>query len=195
MNKKELRAVMKGLLAGIPAADLTERSRLVARRVADTEAWKRADTVLGFLSMPHELDTADLLAAARVGGKRVAVPLIEGEDIRFLLLTQDPASLPRDRWGIPVPDPSWTELEPAHAGRILVAAPGLAFDRQGNRLGRGKGYYDRFLIRARRQAPDMAVLGVCLSEQIVDAVPHEDHDQPLDGLVTERETLLRVPLP
>jgi 5-formyltetrahydrofolate cyclo-ligase len=111
------------------------------------------------------------------------------------VLDRDPASLPRDRWGIPVPDPSWAEVEAARAGRILVAAPGLAFDRQGNRLGRGKGYYDRFLIRSRAEARAITVLGVCLSEQIVDTVPHESHDQPLDGLVTERETLLIPPLP
>jgi 5-formyltetrahydrofolate cyclo-ligase len=189
MNKKELRAAMKTLLAGIPAADLADRSRLVARRLADTEAWGRADTVLGFLSMPHELDTSALLEGARAAGKRVAVPLIHGNDIRFLLLARDPASLPRDRWGIPVPDPAGDELQAARAGRILVAAPGLAFDRKGNRLGRGKGYYDRFLLRARREAQGITVLGICLSEQLVDAVPAEDHDQLLDGLVTEGETI------
>ena len=195
MNKREMRAAMKALLAGIPPADLAGRSRLIARRCAETDAWGRADTVLGFLSMPHELDTAALLSAARAGGRQVAVPLIAGDDIRFLLLARDPAALPRDRWGIPVPDPAWTELEPARAGRILVAAPGLAFDRQGNRLGRGKGYYDRFLIRARRESSSITVLGICLSEQLVEAVPREDHDQPLDGLVTETETILFAPLP
>jgi 5-formyltetrahydrofolate cyclo-ligase len=195
MNKKELRAAMKALLTGVDAADLAERSRRIARRLAETGAWGRADTVLGFLSMPHELDTADLLAAARAAGKQVAVPLIDGDDIRFLLLTRDPSSLARDRWGIPVPDPSWAELKAARAGRILVAAPGLAFDRTGNRLGRGKGYYDRFLIRARREARSITVLGICLSEQVVDVVPHEDHDQPLDGLVTETETILFSPHP
>jgi 5-formyltetrahydrofolate cyclo-ligase len=195
MNKREMRAVMKGLLSRIPAADLAERSRLVARRLAETEAWQDADTVLGFLSMPHELDTAELLASARAGGKQVAVPLIDGEDIRFLLLAQDPALLPRDRWGIPVPDPAWAEMQPALAGRILVAAPGLAFDRKGGRLGRGKCYYDRFLARARAQARHVTVLGICLSEQVVETVPTEAHDVPLDGLVTERETILVASLP
>jgi 5-formyltetrahydrofolate cyclo-ligase len=195
MNKREMRAAMKTILSGIPVEDLAERSRLVARRLAETEAWRRADTVLGFLSMPRELDTDALLAAARAGGKRVAVPLIDGADIRFLLLARDPALLPRDRWGIPVPDPAWAELAPASAGRILVAAPGLAFDRKGNRLGRGKGYYDRFLVRARAEARQVTVLGICLSEQLVDSVPREAHDQPLDGLVTERETILFAPLP
>jgi 5-formyltetrahydrofolate cyclo-ligase len=195
MNKRELRASMKALLDGVTAADLAERSRRVARRLAQTDAWGSADTVLGFLSMPHELDTAELLSAARAGGKRVAVPLIDGDDIRFLVVGSDPAALPRDRWGIPVPDPSWEEMDPVRAGRILVAAPGLAFDRAGNRLGRGKGYYDRFLARTRSAAQGVTVIGICLSDQVVDAVPREDHDQPLDGLVTERETLLFTQVP
>jgi 5-formyltetrahydrofolate cyclo-ligase len=195
MNKRELRNTMKALLDDVAGADLAERSRRVARRLARTDAWKTADTVLGFLSMPHELDTAELLSAARAGGKRVAVPLIDGDDIRFLVVGSDPAALPRDKWGIPVPDPAWEEMDPTRAGRILVAAPGLAFDRNGNRLGRGKGYYDRFLARTRSVAESVTVIGICLSEQVVDAVPHEDHDQPLDGVVTEGETLLfpRIP--
>ena len=81
-------------------------------------------------------------------------------------------------------------LDLARAGRVLVAAPGLAFDREGNRLGRGKGYYDRFLARARAAAAGVSVIGVCLTEQLVTAVPHGERDQRLDGIVTENETII-----
>jgi 5-formyltetrahydrofolate cyclo-ligase len=195
MNKRDLRAAMMALIKGFEPDDLRQRSRLIAARLAETDAWRDADTVLAFLSMPRELETAGLIAAARAEGKHVAVPLIEGEEIRFLVVQSDPADLPRDRWGIPVPDPAWPGLDLARAARTLVAAPGLAFDRQGNRLGRGKGYYDRFLTRARRQARHIDVIGLCLSEQLVDAVPHDERDQPLDGIVTERETVLIASLP
>jgi len=190
MNKLELRAVMKRLLAGIDAVDFAERSSAVARRLALTGAWGRADTVLCFLSMPHELDTAGVILAARARGKAVAVPRIEQEDIRFVIMPPDAGGLRRDAWGIPEPDPAWMPLDLARAGYLLVAAPGLAFDRQGNRLGRGKGYYDRFLGGARRAAQSIIALGICLSEQLVDAVPHGERDQRLDGIVTEKETIL-----
>jgi 5-formyltetrahydrofolate cyclo-ligase len=190
MNKAEMRAAMKRLMNGIDPADLADRSAAIARRFSLTEAWARADTVLCFLSMPHELDTADLILAARARGKAVAVPRIERNDIRFVVMPPDTVELLRDAWGIPEPDPAWLPLDLAHAAHLLVAAPGLAFDRQGNRLGRGKGYYDRFLVGARRAVKSITALGICLSEQLVDAVPHGERDQRLDGIVTEKETIL-----
>ncbi len=190
MNKVEMRAAMKRCLRGIGAADLVERSAAIAQRLALTEAWDRADSVLCFLSMPHELDTAAVISGARAGGRTVAVPRIEENDIRFVVMPPEAGALPRDAWGIPEPDPAWLPLDLARAARVLVAVPGLAFDRQGNRLGRGKGYYDRFLSAARRTAKSITALGVCLSEQLVDAVPHGERDQRLDGAVTEKETIL-----
>ena len=185
-----MRAFMKRLLAGIDAADIAERSAAIARRLAHTEAWARADTILCFLSMPHELDTAEVIRAARARGKAVAVPRIEQEDIRFVVMPRDAGELSRNAWGIPEPDRAWLPLDLAAAGPLLVTAPGLAFDRQGNRLGRGKGYYDRFLAGARRAAGGIIALGICLSEQLVEAVPHGERDQRLDGIVTEKETVL-----
>jgi len=185
-----MRAAMKRRLGGIDPGDLRERSAAIARRLALTEAWARADTVLCFLSMPHELDTVAVIREARAGGRAVAVPRIERNDIRFVVMPPDAGELPRDAWGIPEPDPAWLPLDLGRAAHILVAAPGLAFDRQGNRLGRGKGYYDRFLVGARRAARGITALGVCLSEQLVEAVPHGERDQRLDGIVTENETIL-----
>ena len=185
-----MRAAMAGVLRGIGAADISARSARIAERLAATDAWKSADAVLCFLSMPHEIDTAPLIGAARAQGKTVAVPRIEGNDIRFHVLPAGANDLPRDRWGIPVPDPSWPALDLARAARLLVAAPGLAFDRTGNRLGRGKGYYDRFLLMARGTARNVTAIGICLSEQLVGAVQYGPADQRLDGVVTEAETIL-----
>jgi len=190
MNKAEMRTAMTRLLRGLPAAGLAPRSARAAGLFAATRPWRDTGVVLCFLSMPHELDTTPLITAAREEGKAVAVPVIEAGEIRFVVMAADPAGLPRDRWGIPVPDPSWPTLDLARARRPLVAAPGLAFDRSGNRLGRGKGYYDRFLARARAEAP-VAAIGICFSEQLVPEVPHGDHDQPLDGVITDAEAILR----
>jgi 5-formyltetrahydrofolate cyclo-ligase len=181
---------MKLCLMGIDAADLVERSAAIARRLALTDAWNRAETVLCFLSMPHELDTAAMISEARARSKTVAVPRIEENDIRFFIMAAHTGPLTRDAWGIPEPDPTWQPLDLTRAAGVLVTVPGLAFDRLGNRLGRGKGYYDRFLAHARRTAQRVTALGVCLSEQLVDAVPHGERDQRLDGAVTEKETIL-----
>jgi 5-formyltetrahydrofolate cyclo-ligase len=193
MDKAEMRARMKRMLAGLAEGDLRERSGRVAERFVLTAAWAAADTVLCFLSMAHEIRTGTLIERARTAGKRVAVPRIEGDDIRFLLMPGEARGLKRDRWGIPVPGPDWPVLDLASSHRMLVAAPGLAFDREGNRLGRGKGYYDRFLVRARGEAPAITTIAICLSEQLVPAVPHGESDQRLDGIVTEDETIMIRP--
>ena len=106
-----MRAVMKRRLNGIDPADLLQRSAAIARRLALTEAWSRADTVLCFLSMPHELDTAAVVLEARARGKTVAVPRIEENDIRFVVMPLVTGELPRDAWGIPEPDPAWLPLD------------------------------------------------------------------------------------
>ena len=188
MDKKAMRALMKARLGEIRPEDMAMRSGLVAERLAAMPQWPRADTVLCFLSMPHEIVTGPIIQAARAAGKTVAVPRIEGADIRFLVMPSNTGTLPLDRWNIPVPDPLWPPLDPPRSGRILVACPGLAFDREGNRLGRGKGYYDRFLSRLRQEAREVFTVGVCLSEQLLPSLPHEDFDQRMDALVTERET-------
>jgi 5-formyltetrahydrofolate cyclo-ligase len=190
MNKAEMRREMQGFLDAMSGEDLAERSARVAVRLAETAAWTWMEVLLSFLSMPREIATHRLIRAAYAAGKSVAVPRIEEGDIRFLCLPPDAPPPPRDRWGIPVPDPAWPALDPARAGRMLVAAPGLAFDRKGNRLGRGKGYYDRFLSRARASGAQCLVLGICFSNQLVHEVPHSDHDEPVDGVVTETETIL-----
>ena len=190
MDKKAMRSLMKARLGEIQPEDMAQRSGRVAERLAAMPQWSRADTVLCFLSMPHEIATSPLNQAAWAAGKTVAVPRIEEEDIQFLVMPSSTGELPLDRWNIPVPDPLWPPLDPSRSGRILVACPGLAFDREGNRLGRGKGYYDRFLSRLQQEAREVFTVGVCLSEQLLPSLPHEDFDQKMDALVTERETVV-----
>jgi 5-formyltetrahydrofolate cyclo-ligase len=193
MNKAEMRRAMQRVLDTMSGDELADRSARVSRRLEETGAWAWMDVLLSFLSMPREIATGAMIAAARAAARPVAVPRIESGDIRFLVMPADAPPPPRDRWGIPIPSASWPPLDPARAGRILVAAPGLAFDRRGNRLGRGKGYYDRFLSRARASGARVLVIGVCFEDQLVDEVPHTDQDQRMDGVVTERQTLMFEP--
>jgi 5-formyltetrahydrofolate cyclo-ligase len=191
MTKAELRRSMKGALAGIGSELIAEASAAVTRRLSASEPWKGSRLLLCFLSMPGELDTAPLIAAARADGKSVAVPRIEGSSIEFRLLVGDPSALPRDRWGIPVPDPSWPAADLLAGAPVLVVTPGLAFDRRGNRLGRGGGYYDGFLRTARGDpALSLAAIGVCLSVQLVAEAPHDERDERVDGVATENELIL-----
>ncbi len=191
MTKAELRGRMQAVLGRIDGSDLLQRSGEAARRFQEVPAWQEAPVILCFLSMPHELDTAALIKGARASGRRVAVPRIEEDVIRFVFLPEDAGELPRDHWGIPVPGPHWEPFMPFRGMRALAAVPGLAFDRRANRLGRGRGFYDRFLMEARTALGDgITAIGLCLSEQLVDEVPHTERDERLDGVVTERESIV-----
>jgi 5-formyltetrahydrofolate cyclo-ligase len=184
---------MKQALAAVGPGAMAARSDLASRRLAALPAWERARLVVCFLSMPGEIDTLPVIAAARAAGKTVAVPMIEGARISFRLLGSDPAQLPRDRWGIPVPDPAWPVADLRASAPVIVVTPGLAFDRKGNRLGRGGGYYDGFLREARARDGDaraLAVVGICLAVQVADEVPHDDRDERVDAIVTDEELIL-----
>ncbi len=196
MQKKELRREIHARLAGLSDPEKRARTAAITARLTATDWWRDAEAVLAFLSMPGELDTAPLVQAARAAGKAVAVPRIAGDDLVFHRIDRPDTPLLPGVFGIPEPDAGLPVFRPEEArrARVLVVTPGLAFDGRFNRLGRGKGYYDRFLRRIREAAGgangggNVRAVGVCFSEQLVDGVPVDGHDQPLDGLVTDRET-------
>jgi 5-formyltetrahydrofolate cyclo-ligase len=145
--KKQLRAAMTARLKAVAPAERKRRSQAAAAIALDLPAWADASLVLAFLSMPAEIDTLPVIEPALEAGKRVAVPRIDDGDLAFIELKGDWRSWPLDRWNIPTPPADAPVLPAAQIASLpcLSLVPGLAFDRNGGRLGRGKGYYDRFL--------------------------------------------------
>lgn len=195
-RKTALRKRMKALLSALAPDDAARRSQGAAGHFRGLPEYAMADIVLAFLSMPGEIGTEDLVEAARADGKVVAVPRMErspedGDYIVFVPLPRDFRSWPLDRYGIPEPPAEVPALatERLGAARVVVATPGLAFDRKGGRLGRGKGYYDRFLSQARKAAAgyggSLVACGLCHALQLVDEVPMGAGDQRVDLVVTE----------
>jgi len=194
--KKALRQRMKALLAGMDHSDAAQRSLGATGHFRALPGYATADIVLAFLSMPGEIGTEALVEAAMADGKVVAVPrmeksLAEGDYIVFVPLPREYRSWPLDRYGIPEPPVDTPALGPGELGaaKVIVATPGLAFDRRGGRLGRGKGYYDRFLSQAREAAAryggSLLACGLCYALQLVDEVPTSGGDQRVDMVVTE----------
>lgn len=185
---------MRKRLSRVSGQDWKQRSGLICSRLVAAAAFRESRSVLVFLSMSHEVDTAPIIAEAQAAGKLVAVPSIDGDRLAFRMLAGDPEALPLDDYGIRVPRVEWPVFDPAASRtRTLVVVPGLAFDRNGNRLGRGKGFYDRFLRDARVAAGEnLVAVAICLSEQITELVPTGPDDQRVDAIVTERE-LVTIP--
>jgi 5-formyltetrahydrofolate cyclo-ligase len=145
---------------------------------------RAARAVMLFVSMEDEADTRPLIRRCLAAGKAVYAPACEpaarGLTPLRLHALED---LRPGFYGILAPPPGET-CRPADLD--LVLTPARAYDRGGNRLGRGAGYYDRFLAQ-----PGMRALrvGVAFACQVLDAVPHEAHDLPVRILVTEDETI------
>ena len=180
MTKQELRRRLKERRAAISPAEQKEAARTIVSRIAASKEFQRASAVLLYAPMPGELDLLPLLRAARKAGKPVAFPRCDTETgtLRFFLWEPD-ARLQPGAYGIPEPPSHAKEYRPdAHTLCIL---PGLAFSPTGERLGYGKGYYDRFLAAF----PGLAVGAVC-EKLVIRDLPTEPHDRPVSILFTER---------
>ncbi|MDY5632554.1 MAG: 5-formyltetrahydrofolate cyclo-ligase [Bacteroidaceae bacterium] len=140
-------------------------------RVMAMPRWQTARTVMLYQAMSDEVDLQPLVEAAWQTGKRVLMPVVKGAEMAVRLVdAQTPHRL--SAYGIREPQ---GEDFTAYETIDLILVPGMAFDAEGHRLGRGKGYYDRFLPLCKRAW----TLGVCFPFQRVDSVPVDAMDQPV----------------
>ena len=155
-----------------------------AAAVVALPEFQRARSVFLYLPMPEEIDTTAVAAAAWADGKVVLLPRCRISD---RAMDACPAFSFDDEMTpsyYDIPEPC---TEPYDAGQVdFVIVPGLAFDRAGGRLGRGAGFYDRFIERLGGHA---VTVGLAFHQQIIETVPMFDHDARLDILVTDTETL------
>jgi len=166
-------------------------SLAVGERLFATAWWREAPWVFVYVAMGGEVDTAPIVTRAAGEGKRVAIPRMEGGAIVFYSYAGRPQELVLNRFGIREPGPDCAPAAPLRLkeGPLLVLCPGLAFARGLRRLGRGKGYYDRFLARARGAPQRCLAVGLACAAQLVEEVPAAAWDARLDGLVTDREVV------
>jgi 5-formyltetrahydrofolate cyclo-ligase len=190
MLKSELRKLMtEQRLALSPQ----ERERLGAGAQAaliSSEAFARARLVLLYDPIRGEVPTERIAAAAVAAGKQLALPRV-GREPRHLWLhayAGDPALLVAGAYGIREPAPDWPLVAPQAVD--LVVVPGVAFDRQGNRLGYGGGYYDRMLPTVRSGNPSAVLVGLAYGFQVVAGLPGDSHDVPVDAIATEAGLIL-----
>jgi 5-formyltetrahydrofolate cyclo-ligase len=181
--KARLRESMRSRLDAVDGARALEAGEAIAERLMEWSEWQRASAIALFSMVRGEVDTSALARAARGAGKRLLFPrMVAGRTLEFAAI-ETPHSLRIGRHGVLEPD----ERCRAEAIRddVLVLVQGLAFDRQGGRLGRGAGYYDRALGGVRIESGRPLFVGVGFSFQIVDSVPMAALDVRMDGVVTE----------
>lgn len=176
MTKHELRHEMRSLKKQYTPEQLAKMSAKVCEQLQANDLWREAKCVLLYHPLPDEVDVRPMLHAAMKDGKEVWLPQVVGNDLILRRYTGD-ESLRQGAFGIMEPDGEILSEE--NYTRIqLVLVPGMAFDHEGHRLGRGKGYYDRLLPRL----TDAHLLAVCFPFQIVEHVPTEAHDVRVETL-------------
>ena len=181
-SKSEIRA--RALRRRRDLADKDRRSRAICERFQNLQAFRDCGTLLVYMHLPNEVGTDELVKCLLESRKKLVVPYCRGDDLGLFLLSRlDDLSI--GTFGILEPlgklrSDVERQVEPTQLD--LLAIPGIAFDRHGGRVGHGRGYFDRLLKQIR---PDAVTVGLAFECQLFDRVPMEDHDVPLDGIVTE----------
>ncbi len=186
MNKMQIRADMKAFLRGVSPQDRHSRSQAACQRLVATKEFRHAQMVMIFLSMPGEIETSTLAMRAWQEGKSVAVPRVDWDTKRM-----DPLEVRSLETGMQATDLGFRQPLTGTVVPLdlidMVVIPGMAFDPKGFRVGRGRGFYDRFLSQQGFQGVRCAL---CYHEQVLaQDIPREPHDVPMDLIVTDKAVL------
>ncbi|MGZ4994206.1 MAG: 5-formyltetrahydrofolate cyclo-ligase [Methylobacter sp.] len=172
--------------------DKDELSRNICAQLVAQPVYRQAQTALWYVHCRSEVRTQPALSAELKTGKQVVIPYCtqdeHGHNKLGLWRLEDFAELVPGMWGILEPPKqrwgeSGKEIAPEQIDCVVV--PGVAFDRNGGRLGNGAGYYDRLLKSVRA---DTVLIGVCFESQLVEQVVTEAHDVVMDMVMTEKRT-------
>ena len=183
--KQRIRQQVRATLAAMTPQTEAAKSALACRAVAGLDEFAGARVVMAYLEIPHEVATVDLLSAAWADDKIVLVPRIVPHSRQMLALPIRSLDAGIELTQRVLREPAAGEPWPVEQIDLIVT-PGLAFDRAGNRLGRGGGYYDRFLALPGMRA---VTCGLAFAEQMVDDVPTGPHDLPMDMIVTDADVI------
>lgn len=176
LNKKELRKEVRLLKKQYSDIQLKELSQDIMRKLLELSCIKEAKTVMLYCSLPDEVYTMDAIHKLHAMGKRIILPTVVSDTEMEARLYEGDGDLRTGCFNI---------LEPC--GKVfsryneidVIVVPGMGFDKSGNRLGRGKGYYDRFL----EKACGAYKVGVCFPFQMFEEIPSDEHDIKMDLVI------------
>ena len=172
MDKTALRNSIRARKRAMTEEEIVSRSQMLGLLFIQSEAYKNAKTIYGYLPYNQEVRTVPMLEKALRDGKRVAVPKCYGDEMKFIYM-DDLSKVEKGYAGIPEPIADGPVADDETA---LVLMPGLAFDPQGHRCGYGGGFYDKFLAAE----PQHPTLALCYEFQMLPHLETEAHDIPVN---------------
>ncbi len=183
MTKSELRMLIKKRASTF--SYFAESSAAICDKIINSPQFLSASVILAYMALPDEADLTEVIHNALAQRKRVYIPKVIPENDTLEFYRYSPSDIATGSFNIQEPTSTKesdlfcpeTESEPT-----LVLVPGRAFTRDGKRLGRGKGHYDRYLARLNKQA---GIAGICLQFQLVDNLPADENDIRMDFIFQE----------
>ncbi len=176
-TKKELRQIVRRRKSLYSESELKTWSRQIADKILRLPQVQKARTIMIYCSLPDEVDTHEMIKDLKEMGKKILLPAVVSDTEMELRLYENDKDLQIGKFNIMEPvGKAFNNVEEID----VMIIPGMGFDRQGNRLGRGKGYYDRFLSLA----PRIFKAGICFHFQLFEQVPTDIHDIRMDTVVS-----------
>jgi 5-formyltetrahydrofolate cyclo-ligase len=185
-EKKQLRSRFRKILTRMTAEERATASLAIIQRIRSLPLWESVSLVLAFIPLETEVAILPLLDEALEEQKIIAVPRCQPDrDLSFhQIRTGYQTSLCNGPYSLKEPPQDWPSIDPETLPPgSLVLVPALAFTPAGERLGKGKGYYDRFLTRI---PPHALTIGVCFDQQLIDHLPSSGQDVPVRLVVTDQ---------
>ena len=179
--KNQLKASIIEKRNSLSKDEISEKSNKIKNNLFNLDSYKKSKAIMFFVSFNSEVNTHDMIKEA-LKNKTVVVPKVWHKEIEPSVIIDFDNLVPSDKFGV---------LEPIEAMKIayknidLVLVPGIAFDKEGHRIGYGFGYYDKFL----KKVPKAIKIGLAFDFQVVDKIPREMHDVPVDMIVTEKRVM------
>ena len=177
-EKDSIRSYVARIRSGLTNVEIDRASCQISQNLLDLNSYRLSKSIAIYFPISGEVATKSIFEAALGAEKEVYFPRVNGSSLDFYKI-QNLKQLKPGSFG--VLEPEGGPYKADHQQIDLFIIPGLAFDRSGNRLGYGKGYYDRALIGV----PDSKKVGICYGFQVLESVPTTEHDQKVGTVITE----------
>lgn len=185
MDKNQIREQMKELRRDLDRQTVIQFSDAIQARVMSLGSFDKARHVMVYMSFSNEVETEKLIKTAAKMNKNIYLPRVkDGVIMEAIPYHQQVHNLVKSQFGVLEPPPDHRPADPSVLDLVII--PGLAFDPSGNRIGFGKGYYDRFLRLLRT---DCAKVAVAYDFQVLECIPHDDFDTKIEMIVTDKRML------
>ena len=192
INKLNKQAIRKRLLnnrKNLAQAVILEKSKIIAESLINFDVYQQSEKIMLYVATKNEVQTQAIIESAQKEHKKIFIPLIDQENSSLTpaLIHDFERELSIGTLGMAQPREEFYRLFPAEVLDLIIV-PGVAFTAQGHRLGRGGGYYDRFLRPVKKKVYSIAL---AFEMQMLDQIPVEKNDIPVDCIITE-ERIIRV---